>query len=143
MIIVLSILGIADSGCALYQHYAPPAASSCDVNETISCTAVNQSEYSVLLGLPVAGLGIAGYVVIAAFSVGLLLGWCARLTRWLLLAFAGAALVFSLWLTWVELFVLEAVCPLCVISLALVTSITLLAAVILISNKESRRRKNE
>ncbi|MHB8181957.1 MAG: vitamin K epoxide reductase family protein [Acidithiobacillus ferrivorans] len=63
---MLAFLGVADSSYALYQHYAPPETSSCDVNETISCTAINQSDYSVLLGMPVAGLGMAGYALISA-----------------------------------------------------------------------------
>jgi len=137
IIIVLSVLGIVDAGYALNQHYAPPASSSCDFNETVSCTAVNQSEYSVLLGLPVAGLGIAGYALIVALSTAAIFvgfRW-RRIFGWLLLALAAGALLFSLWLTWVEIFILKAVCPLCVISLTLIATITLLAllAVIMIA----------
>jgi len=127
-IIILSLAGIADSGYALKQHYAPPDISSCDVNETISCTAVNQSSYSEVFGLPVAGIGIAGYV-----TMGLLAG--AALSRKssasvilkLLAAMALAALAVSLYLTFIELFVLHAVCPLCVLSLLLIITTSAIA----------------
>ena len=129
IISVLALAGIADAGYALNQHYAPPLESSCDINTTVSCTAVNQSDYSVLLGIPVAAIGMAGYILIGAGALTALLKPAWR--RWLMLAIATAgvlALAFSLWLTCVELFVIKAVCPLCVTSLALVTATTVTAA---------------
>jgi len=92
------------------------------------------------MGLPVAGLGVAGYLLMAALSI---IALVSRLIRkpmgWLLLLLAIGALAFSLWLTWIELYVLGAVCPLCVLSLTLIAGISLLAllAVLLISKKES------
>lgn len=127
-IIFMALAGIADSGYALKQHYAPPDVSSCDVNETISCTAVNQSSYSEAFGLPVAGIGIAGYV-----TIGLLAGAAlyrkstASVILKLLVALALAALAVSLYLTYIELFVLHAVCPLCMLSLLLIISTTALS----------------
>ncbi|MDO8736340.1 MAG: vitamin K epoxide reductase family protein [Thermoleophilia bacterium] len=127
IIIFLAVLGIADSGYALHQHYAPPETSACDFNATVSCTAINQSEYSVLLGMPVAALGMAGYALIAGLAAAMIFRFRERTVAWLLLALAIPALVFSLWLTWIEIFVLKAVCPLCVTSLFVITSITVLA----------------
>ncbi len=129
IITVLALAGLADAGYALNQHYAPPLDSSCDINATVSCTAVNQSDYSVLLGIPVAAIGMAGYVLIGAVALTALLKKAWR--RWLMPAIAAAgvlALAFSLWLTYVELLVIKAVCPLCVTSLALVTATTITAA---------------
>ncbi len=73
VIVFLAIIGVADAGYAFLQHYTPANASACDVNETISCTAINQSEYSVLFGMPVAALGIAGYMLMAALTSSMLL----------------------------------------------------------------------
>lgn len=137
-IIVLAFLGVADSSYALYQHYAPPETSSCDVNETISCTAINQSDYSVLLGMPVAGLGMAGYALISALAVAMMVQFRKLLAGWLLLAVTIVALIFSLWLTWIEVFILKAVCPLCVLSLLAITAITVLALLVsLLSRRET------
>ncbi|MHB1391021.1 MAG: vitamin K epoxide reductase family protein [Thermoleophilia bacterium] len=134
-IIVLAFLGVADSSYALYQHYAPPETSSCDVNETISCTAINQSEYSVLLGMPVAGLGMAGYALIAALAVTMMAQFHKLQDGWLLLTVTIVALAFSLWLTWIEIFILKAVCPLCVMSLLMITTITVLALLVVLLNR--------
>ncbi|MHB8791759.1 MAG: vitamin K epoxide reductase family protein [Thermoleophilia bacterium] len=135
IIIILAVLGIADSSYALNQHYAPPQTSSCDVNETVSCTAINQSEYSVFMGVPVAGIGIAGYLLIAGLAIAMMAGFHRRLAGWLLLAMAIPALAFSLWLTWVEVFVLEAVCPLCVLSLLVISAITVLSLLVVLSDR--------
>ncbi len=126
-IIILSLAGVADAGYSLEQHYAPPFSSSCDVNETISCTAVNQSEYSEFAGIPVAGIGLAGYIFFAAMAIVLLLrSQAPRLVLPAMRLAALVALAVSLLLTYIEIFVLRAVCPLCVISLTLVLIITLL-----------------
>ena len=141
IITVLALAGLADAGYALNQHYAPPLDSSCDINATVSCTAVNQSDYSVLLGIPVAAIGMAGYVLIGAAALTALLKNAWR--RWLMPAIAAAgviALAFSLWLTYVELFVIKAVCPLCVTSLALVTAITVTASTGLIRMRKASGR---
>ncbi|MBE0429889.1 MAG: vitamin K epoxide reductase family protein [Thermoleophilia bacterium] len=127
-VIVLALAGVADSAYALNQHYAPAETSRCDVTAAISCTAINQSEYSKLSGVPVAAIGVAGYALIGALAgVGMMPSRQKRVWQ-LLLAMSTIALGFSLWLTWVELFILRAVCPLCVISLALIAAISALTA---------------
>jgi uncharacterized membrane protein len=139
VILVLTLAGIADSSYALYQHYAPANASACDITETINCTAINQSQYSVLLGIPVAGLGVAGYLLMAALLAGIMMKMARQITVMrILLAVALGALAFSGWLTYVEIFILKALCPLCVTSLVLVVTITIMVFLGLISNKEEQ-----
>lgn len=127
VIIILALAGVVDSAYALNQHYATADTSSCDFNETVSCTAVNQSSYSEAAGIPVAGIGIAGYILMASLS-GLLLVRQERAGVFLPLAVLVSlgALTVSLVLTYIEVFILKAVCPLCVASLALVVAITAL-----------------
>ena len=128
IIIFLTLAGIADSGYALNQHYSTAETSACDFNATVSCTAVNQSKYSEFLGIPVAGLGLAGYAAMGGMAGFLLAGKGPRfLLHTSLIAFALIALGVSLALTYIEVFVIEAVCPLCVISLLLVAVITVFA----------------
>lgn len=130
IILVVSLAGIIDSSYALYQHYSPEELSRCDFSETISCTAVNRSEYSALFGVPVAGIGAAGYILFASLAGAGLMRWLTKgLIFQLLVPIALIALGVSLWLTYVEIFILKAVCPLCVVSLALVTSIFVLSGV--------------
>lgn len=127
-IIMLAFAGAIDSGYALQQHYAPPDLSSCDFSETVSCTAVNQSKYSEIAGIPVAGIGIAGYLMLGLLA-GIALAKPQKapmLFQLLALASLGGFLV-AVCLTYIELFILKAVCPLCVISQALILAIMPLA----------------
>jgi uncharacterized membrane protein len=87
------------------------------------CETVNLSRWSVFLGLPVAAWGVGFYVVV--FTVALA-GTTERLADapWIstaLLALSGWGVVFSAWLTYLELFVINAICVWCVVSAILVT----------------------
>lgn len=128
IVIVLALAGVVDSAYALKQHYAPPDSSGCDFNETVSCTAVNQSEYSAVLGVPVSGIGMAGYLLLALLAATGISGTALSRQALLLLPVVSlGALVVSLCLTYIELFVLKSVCPLCVLSQSLILVITFLS----------------
>jgi uncharacterized membrane protein len=91
---------------------------------------VNLSRWAVFLGIPVAVWGVGFYVVL--FLVALL-GTTDRYVNatWVsytLLALTGWGVLFSGWLTYLELRVIHAVCMFCVISAVLVT-VTFLVAV--------------
>jgi uncharacterized membrane protein len=95
-----------------------------------SCETVNLSRWATLLGLPVAVWGVGFYVVL--FLVALL-GTTERFVdaTWVshaLLALTAWGVVFSAWLTYLELYVIHAVCMFCVIS-AILVSVTFLVSV--------------
>jgi len=115
------------SAVSLQRHYAKSATAFCDFNQKFSCDIVNRSEYSTVQGIPVAGIGIAGYAVLFAFSTF----WKSRratLSRLLVAAFAGLA--FALYLTYIEAYELMTWCILCLISLMCISLISLLAVVV-------------
>lgn len=138
VIALLAVLGIVAAALALREHYRTEA-SPCSINEKWDCGAVNKSPYALIggmpflrnvglvqrarsiAGIPVAVVGMAGYLLLAVLA----------LTRsWrLLLAFSLAALAFSLYLAHIEAHLLQIWCIYCVISLAIVSSITLLALI--------------
>ncbi|MHB9111326.1 MAG: vitamin K epoxide reductase family protein [Thermoleophilia bacterium] len=125
---MLAIAGAIDSGYALQQHYAPPDLSSCDFNETVSCTAVNQSKYSEVAGIPVAAIGIAGYMMLGLLAgIALAKPQKSRLMFKLLALASLGGFLAALGLTYIELFILKAVCPLCVISQGLIFAIMIIA----------------
>src|SRR5688572_32072098 len=74
LIIALAAVALAASLAALYVHYRtiqdPAYSSFCDVNETVSCQALYQSEYGSAFGVPVAAGGAiwASLVLILAFA---------------------------------------------------------------------------
>jgi uncharacterized membrane protein len=122
LLILLATLGIIASALALREHYRTEGDSPCSINDHWDCGIVNHSPYAVVqgTGIPVAALGIFGYILMAA------LAW--RRSYLLLLAAALAGLAFSLYLARIEAHVLGVWCIYCVISLADISLITVLAA---------------
>jgi vitamin-K-epoxide reductase (warfarin-sensitive) len=120
-LILLATLGIVVSALALREHYRTEGDSPCSINERWDCGIVNHSPYAMLpgTGIPVAILGIAGYLLMGA------LAW--RRAYRFLLAAALAGLAFSLYLARIEAHVLGVWCIYCVISLGDISLITLLA----------------
>jgi uncharacterized membrane protein len=105
------------SALALREHYRT-GSSPCSINERWDCGIVNHSPYAMLAGIPVAILGIAGYLLMGA------LAW--RRAYRLVLAAALLGLAFSLYLAHIEAHVLGVWCIYCVISLGDISLITLL-----------------
>ena len=119
--IALALAGIGVATYLTIAHYAD-VAPICATGG--GCERVQNSDYAELAGVPVAMLGLLGYVAILA---GLLVpGETARL------AVAAMALVgagFSAYLTYLELFVIDAICQWCVASAVIMSAIAVLAVV--------------
>lgn len=126
-IAVLAVAGIAVSAVSLERHYAKSASAFCDLGERFNCDIVNRSEYSTVMGIPVAGIGIVGYGILLAL-VTIYRSSAETPTRLLVAAVAG--LGFALYLTYVEGHVLETWCILCLSSLGLIAGIAMLAGVV-------------
>ncbi len=121
----LSLLGIALSAYLLILHYLP-GPSFCAVNTMVNCDIVNKGLYGEIAGIPVALIGLLGYLALAAATVSLLLR-PSRVVLWLFRIASTVGFLFSLWLLYLELFVLLAICPFCMASLILITIIMSLA----------------
>jgi uncharacterized membrane protein len=136
LIAILSIAGVIDSGIAVQRHFAESATRYCDFSQKFSCDIVNRSEYSTLLGIPVALIGVAGYAML--FVLSSFFQAREQTPDWLLGA-ALAGLGFALYLTYIEAYVLTTWCILCLISLALIFLISLLAGVLKVRNSQGMR----
>jgi uncharacterized membrane protein len=101
-----------------------------------SCETVNTSRWATFLRLPVATWGLLSYVVLlGAALLGLQERWeDSRGVSLFLVAFSGWCVLFSGWLTYLELFVIHAICVWCV------TSATILVMVLLASIADLRGR---
>jgi len=88
-----------------------------------SCETVNTSKWSTFLGLPVAAWGLGFYLLLLGVTlVGVQERWSASLAlSRVLLGLTVWGVVFSAWLTYLELFVIHAICVWCVTSAVLVT----------------------
>jgi uncharacterized membrane protein len=118
---VLSVAGLGVAGYLTWAHYA-------DVEPICAggsggCERVQSSDYAELAGVPVALLGLFGYgAILASLAVP---GDAGR--------FAGALVAltgfgFSAWLTYVELFEIDAICQWCVASAVLMTALAIVTS---------------
>jgi len=133
-IAILSVAGMVVSAVSLQHHYRKSKTAYCDIGENFNCDIVNRSEYSSILGVPVALIGILGYGTLLAFST---LYKTKAETPAVLLFAAVAGLAFALRLTYIEGFVLYTWCILCLTSLGLIFSIAALCAFVFRSSRDS------
>ena len=63
MIAILSVIGAVVSGLALQVHYSTTT-EPCSINERWDCGVVNHSPFAVIGQVPVAAIGIAGYLAL-------------------------------------------------------------------------------
>jgi uncharacterized membrane protein len=109
-------LALAAVGVASYltvTHYTDPAALACPDTGVVNCTLVTTSSWSVIFGVPVAVLGLVWSVVMT----GLTLPWAWKAGRsWIdrtRMAVAGLGAAMVLYLVYVELFRIGAICLWC------------------------------
>ena len=129
-ILAVALLGVAIAGYLTYIHYAgikPICAASG------GCEKVQSSVYSDLAGIPVAVLGLAGYLGILASL--LIAGEAGRLAGF---ALALAGFAFSAYLTYREIFTIKAICQWCVGSAVLMTVLAVLMTVRLLRYDDDR-----
>jgi len=111
--IILAVLGIVVSSLALREHYREYGDSPCSINERWDCGVVNHSPYAMLGPIPVAAVGMLGYILMGALAF--------RRQYRLLLIPTFAGLAFSLYLAHIEKDVLGVWCIYCVISLGIIS----------------------
>ncbi len=130
LIILVALIGFTAASLALREHYRTET-SPCSINEKWDCGMVNKSQYAVIQGIPVAVIGMAGYLLLCVLAF--------RKSWRLLAAAAIPALAFSLYLANIEAHVLEVWCIYCVISLTAISIIALLSIIMLIKDLMGRR----
>ena len=124
-ILLLALLGVGVSSYLLYEHFVAPIA--CFTGE--GCQTVDDSVYSEIFGVPMSGIGLVSYLGIIALQLGSLR---ARdpLASYCQLAVFGAAVagtVFGVYLTYLEVVVIQALCSWCLTSAVIITLILLLS----------------
>ncbi len=111
--IILAFMGILDAAYLVYEHYAmiiPP----CPTNPglLIDCGAVLASKFSVILGVPLALFGLIHYLLLISWLVL----YKRKFGRVLALLQATAGAIFSLYLVYLQLVVIRAICIYCMAS---------------------------
>lgn len=131
--LVLSLLGLGVAGYLTYVHF-DERALVCSVG---GCHTVQESTYSTIGPVPIAMLGLGMFIVVGALAL-------ARLVRSSLISAENAnlsvwtitltALLYYAYLTYVEIFVLEAICQYCVASAVLTVGIFVVESIALWRN---------
>jgi uncharacterized membrane protein len=132
-IAIVAVGGIAVSSVSLYEHFATSTTSFCNFSDAFNCDLVNRSSYSTVLGVPVALIGIVGYVLVAALAT--VYRKQAQTPVLLLIASVGG-LGFALYLAYVEKFVLGVWCILCLTSLALICIEVMLSTIATVRTRQ-------
>jgi vitamin-K-epoxide reductase (warfarin-sensitive) len=134
LLVFLSLAGVVISSLALRIHYST-ATEPCSINEHWDCGIVNHSSYSEVAHIPVAAVGIIGYLGLAVLSF----------LRRRILVFVAALIGFSfaLHLSGVERDVLQVWCLYCVISQCIIALILLLSLAWMIAHEVSKRRATQ
>lgn len=122
-ILVLALAGMVISAFSLVSHYKKSPTEYCDFNDSFNCDIVNRSVFSEVHGVPVAAVGVLGYIALMILARAR-----RRRTALLLLLFALIGFGFALNLTYIEAYVLVVWCIMCIGSQTVITLILALSA---------------
>jgi uncharacterized membrane protein len=133
---LLSLIGLAAATYLAYVEINQVEAVCGPVGE---CNIVQSSPYARILGIPIAVLGMVYYVTIILFWGGqkFLSGWLRNLDALALLGLSIFGTLFSIYLTWLELFAIHAVCAWCMTSALISTLLMLLVVIPLTAGRPS------
>lgn len=94
----------------------PDAQLSCSLNAVLNCASVMKTPQASVFGFPNSYLGLMFFPITAAFAVmGLLRTDFDRKVIFVLEAMAGLALIFSYWLFFQSVYVIQILCPWCLL----------------------------
>jgi len=118
VLLALALAGAVVSAMALKVHY-DTGTEPCSINEHWDCGIVNHSRFSLINHVPVAAIGIAGYVLLAVLAFA---RW-----RFINLLATLAGFLFAFRLSMIEQYALEVWCLYCAISQGIVAVMLLLS----------------
>lgn len=125
----IPVLGLVGLGVALYMLYVEATPANAICGPIGDCNSVQESPYARIMGwLPVGLAGVMGYLAIFAawwWGKRRKTGWGAMMPV-ILLGFSAFGTLYSIYLTYLEIFVIQAVCMWCITS-AIVMTLILLA----------------
>ena len=125
--IVLVVLGLLDSIYLVWVKYTGAYALCGPIGD---CESVNSSQYSEIFGIPIALLGAGAYMVMIVL---LLLEnrdqvW-AEFGPMIVFGMSLIGVLYSIYLTYLEVAVLKAICPYCVISAIILVVLLILSGI--------------
>jgi uncharacterized membrane protein len=121
-------LGIVVAGYLVTKRFT---GGSLACTRWAQCDVVNNSVYSQISGVPISVIGLAGYLLLLALTLAALRTAGRTRRQILLLSFvlSLAGVAFSAYLTYLEIYVIEALCAWCVASAAIITLLAIVTVV--------------
>jgi uncharacterized membrane protein len=119
---IVSLIGLAD---AIYLTVEHVTGQSVRCTIVAGCSEVLSSQYAVVAGVPLAAIGAAAYFTV--FSLATLAAFGYRVAGTLLTVVVLLMFLVSLWLIYLQAFVIHAFCQFCLLSAAVTTALTVLA----------------
>lgn len=116
---ILALVGVILASYLLASYFKPQTAGVCRIDETFNCDAVTQGSLAAIFGIPVALIGLTGYLIIFFGSLAK--------NRGLVLFMAAFGSLFCLRITYLELFVVKIICPVCIVCQLVMLTILVLA----------------
>jgi len=128
--IVTAILGAADS---LYLLIYKLTSNNLMCLGSGGCSTINSSRYSEIYGIPVSLLGLLAYLaIVVVHTLEPRIKVAEEHGPLLVFGISLVGVLYSAYLTYLELYVIHAVCPFCVVSAILITIIFVLAIIRLV-----------
>ena len=119
---IVSLLGLAD---AIYLTVEHVTGQSVRCTIVAGCSEVLSSQYAVVAGVPLAAIGAAAYF--SVFSLATLAAFGYGVAGKLLTVVVIAMFLVSLWLIYLQAFVIHAFCQFCLLSALVTTALTVIA----------------
>ena len=120
ILVILSVIGLMASFILTVEKINllkyPSSPLSCNLNPIVSCGSVIESGQAEAFGFTNSLIGLAGFSVIITIGVGMLAG--AKYKKWFWLGLqAGTTLgvIFAHWLFYQSVYVIQALCPFCIV----------------------------
>jgi uncharacterized membrane protein len=128
--VILSSVGIVISGYLVIKRFT---GGNLVCTRWADCDVVNNSVYSQLFGVPVSAIGLVGYLALLGLAVAALRthGRAPHQILLLTLLLSLGGVGFSAYLTYLEIYVIEALCSWCVASAVVITLLAIVMAVAL------------
>lgn len=112
LLLVLIFAGFAFAAYATYETFNPAAQQACSISPYLSCSKVDNSGHTSTLGVPDWAIGVAGYLVLIVLGLLVAHTWKREYLKLLTAVSLLGALV-SLYLAYVELVIIQGLCPVC------------------------------
>lgn len=121
---VVSLVGLAD---AIYLTVQDLTGQNLRCTIVTGCAEVLGSKYAHLGSVPLASIGAVAYFTV--FSLAILAAFGYRLARPLLATLVGVMFLMSLWLLYLQAFVIHHFCQYCLLSAAVTIALTILVVI--------------